>query len=89
MRERVGPYGWAAPLYRAAGWAGVLPLPAGRKVPPPKLEHADGTAVSFTGRHGIDPTAAQIRAWVRTRSDGNVALRLPFGVSVACVARRV
>jgi len=61
-------YGTAAPLYLAAGWVGVLPLPYGRKTPPP-----DG----FTGRQGVDPTLAEVRAWVRRFPGGNVALRLP------------
>ncbi|MBX6721648.1 MAG: bifunctional DNA primase/polymerase [Dactylosporangium sp.] len=65
--RRLG-YGTAAPLYLAAGWVGVLPLPYGRKTPPP-----DG----FTGRHGVDPTLAEVRAWVRRFPGGNVALRLP------------
>jgi hypothetical protein len=33
-------------LYHKAGWSGVLPLPAGKKFPPP-----DG----FTGYTGLDP----------------------------------
>jgi len=65
--RRLG-YGAAAPLYLAAGWVGVLPLPYGRKTPPP-----DG----FTGRHGVDPTLVEVRAWVRRFPGGNVALRLP------------
>lgn len=68
--QRVG-YRAAAPAYLAAGWTGVLPLPAGRKVPPP-----DG----FTGRTGVDPTVAEIRGWARRFPGGNVALRLPATV---------
>ena len=34
-------YATAAPLYRAAGWMQVIPLPEGRKTPPP---------AGFTGR---------------------------------------
>jgi hypothetical protein len=61
-------YGDAAPLYVAAGWAGVLPLPAGRKVWPPR---------GWTGRVQRWPNAARIGWWMRQEPDGNVALRLP------------
>lgn len=39
-------YGYtaAAPMYRAAGWMQVIPLPEGRKTPPP---------AGFTGRRAI------------------------------------
>jgi hypothetical protein len=61
-------YGSAAPLYLSAGWVGVLPLPRGRKLPPPP---------GHTGRDGADPTRARVRAWVRRCPGGNLALRLP------------
>ena len=48
-------YGEAAKRWRDAGWLGVLPLPVGRKSPPP-----DG----FTGRNGRDPTEAEVARWV-------------------------
>lgn len=63
-----GGYAEAASLYRAAGWEGVLPLPAGRKENPP---------TGFTGTGGAWPTTSQINAWRIAHADGNVALRLP------------
>lgn len=73
-------YGDAAGLYLAAGWAGVLPLPPRAKKRPPKVWLSPTEAVSFTGYDGVDPTAAQVRAWMRTRPGGNVALRMPATV---------
>lgn len=59
-------------LYRKAGWAGVLPLPPGKKFPPP-----DG----FTGWHGADPSGADSQAWIddfaEYRNTGQLALRMP------------
>lgn len=67
-----GPYAEAAWAYRAAGWAGVLPLPAMEKWPPPS---------GYTGWAGIDPSGADVQAWIEgPQAAGNVALRLPAGV---------
>lgn len=64
-------YATAAPIYRAAGWVGVLPLPSGRKSPPP-----DG----YTGETGAWPSDDDIAEWVTKKADGNLGLRLPDGV---------
>jgi len=68
-----GPYARAARLYRAAGWAGVLPLgdKPGRKSPPPN---------GFTGHGKPDPSGADIEAWIETHGGRNIGLRAPAGV---------
>jgi Bifunctional DNA primase/polymerase, N-terminal len=59
----------AAGQYRAAGLMGTLPLPAGRKFPPPS---------GFTGATGRFPTDADIAAWSDQLGESfNLALRLP------------
>jgi len=60
-------------MYRDAGWTGVLPLPAGAKSPPPR---------GYTGWAGVDPSGADVQAWVEgeTTAVGNIGLRLPRGV---------
>ena len=65
-------YMLGAPVYRAAGWEGVCPLPEGRKLPPP---------VGFTGWAGKYPDDAQIDAWCRDPfyRYGNLMLRLSPG----------
>ena len=65
-----GPYGDNALAYLENGWH-PLPLPAGAKTPPPG---------GFTGAGGAVPTRGVIEAWVKTRPEGNIALRLPEGV---------
>lgn len=69
----MGPYAEAAWTYRAAGWAGVLPLPAGAKKPAP---------AGYTGWAGVEPSGADVQAWVEGERTalGNIALRLPAGV---------
>jgi len=64
-------YAQAAALWRGKGWPGVLPLPQGRKGPPPG---------GFTGADGRDPTDAEADAWVGSCPYANAALRLPVGV---------
>ena len=65
-------YGRGAPLYREAGWPGVLPLPPAAKSPPPK---------GFTGRDGKWPTAGQIEEWVALKPPAsNLMLRIGHGV---------
>src|SRR5262245_39607575 len=59
----------AVARYRAAGWPGVLPVPAGAKSPVP---------VGFTGRDGGWPSDAEYAHW--RDHTGNVALRLPEGL---------
>lgn len=65
------PYAAAANLYRSLGWQGVLPLPKGKKSPPP-----DG----WTGARAPYPTDAQVAEWLATNADGNVGLRMPPNV---------
>ena len=73
--EQAWTYESAHGLYRKAGWSGVLPLPAGKKFPPP-----DG----FTGWHGLDPSGADSQEWiddfVEYRGTGQLALRMPSTV---------
>jgi len=67
-----GPYAEAGGLYWAAGWRGVLPLPAGEKGPPPR---------GFTGWAGVDPSGADIYTWLDgPEAGGNIGLRLPVGI---------
>jgi hypothetical protein len=65
------PYLDAAPEYHAAGWTGVLPLPAAKKHAPP---------TGFTGDSGAWPTVADIKAWIAQQPTGNIALRLDENV---------
>jgi len=67
----VNPYQDAALTYWAAGWRGVLPLPAGAKDPPPH---------GWTGADGGYPSYADVWAWREDNPSGNVALRLPDGL---------
>lgn len=68
----MGPYGETAWTYRAAGWAGVLPLPVGAKWPPPP---------GFTGWAGVEPSGPDVQAWIDgPQGAGNIGLRLPPGV---------
>ena len=64
-------YGQAAPMYWAAGWRGILPMPRGRKFPPP---------TDYTGYAALTPSYPDITAWCEDRPDGNIALHLPDGV---------
>lgn len=48
-------YATAHAVYRRAGWTGPLPLPAGRKVPPPE---------GFTGWTGLYPSGADSQSWI-------------------------
>lgn len=64
-------YSRGAWLYRGAGWRGVLPLPPGKKFPPPS---------GFTGYDGEWPTDEKIRQWVAKESpNGNLGLRMDYG----------
>ena len=66
------PTGYAKvwPLYWDAGWRGVLPLPSGRKFPPPR-----GT----TGYDAPLPSYADCWAWAEEHPRGNLALRMAPG----------
>lgn len=61
------PYAYGTPLYRAAGFAGTLPLPRGEKHPPP---------TGYTGIKAIDPDPARVEQWREQQPDGNICLRL-------------
>lgn len=70
------PYWDSFEAYYQAGWAGILPLPAGQKKPVP---------AGFTGNHGVWPSWPDVMAWAEDRPGANVALRLPehvIGVDV-------
>lgn len=64
-----GPFSRAAKRYRAAGWLGTLPLPAGAKNPPPS---------GYTGHGAPHPDDKRIARWraERARAQANIALRL-------------
>jgi hypothetical protein len=65
-------YQVGAPLYRQAGWQGVLPLPPGQKFPPLK---------GYTGHDGAWPTEQQIEGWIRDEPlNANLMLRLNYGL---------
>ncbi len=71
QHDKDGIYRRAAPLYRAAGWRGVLPLPPRQKWPPPK---------GFTGYDGVWPSDEQIARWSAERPpDANLGLRVDYG----------
>ena len=59
------PYAEAYELYHAAGWC-PIPLPAGKKYPPP-----DGV----TGDAGRPPTIGTMRAWAE-RGPHNIGVRV-------------
>ena len=60
-------YGDAAPLYIRRGWKTPLPLPSGRKYPPPD---------ESTGNYPeVDPGI--IESWVEQYDDQNLGLRMP------------
>jgi len=67
----MNPYADAALVYWAAGWRGILPLPAGAKDPPPH---------GWTGADGAVPSYADVWAWREQHPSGNLALRLPDGL---------
>ena len=68
-------YGYtaAAPLYRAAGWMQVIPLPEGRKTPPPS---------GFTGRSRKTVTDEQVQVWSQATPNANTGIVIPEGVLV-------
>ncbi|MCV7068336.1 bifunctional DNA primase/polymerase [Mycolicibacterium farcinogenes] len=61
------PFATGAPMYRAAGWAGTLPLPDGKKHPPP---------TGWTDKAAPYPNADQTAQWIEQRATGNICLRL-------------
>lgn len=66
-------YAAAAPLYRAAGWMQVIPLPEGRKTLPPS---------GFTGRSRKPVTDEQVRFWSQSDPTANTGIVIPEGVLV-------
>jgi Bifunctional DNA primase/polymerase, N-terminal len=68
--ERPSPYERTARVYLERGYD-PLPLPAGRKHPPPK---------GFTGYGGALVTERDVARWLRLGPFGNIALRAPEGV---------
>lgn len=66
-------YAAAAPMYRAAGWMQVIPLPEGRKTPPP---------AGFTGRSRKPVTDEQMRFWSQANPNANTGIVIPEGVLV-------
>ena len=68
-------YGYtaAAPMYRAAGWMQVIPLPEGRKTPPP---------AGFTGRSRKPVTDEQVQVWSQATPNANTGIVIPEGVLV-------
>lgn len=66
-------YAAAAPLYRAAGWMQVIPLPEGRKTPPPS---------GFTGRSRKPVTDEQVWFWSQSDPTANTGIVIPEGVLV-------
>lgn len=66
-------YAMGAPLYRAAGWSGVLPLRDRQKVP---------LLAGFTGYDGVWPTEAQVSEWMLKWPTSNLGLRVEYGILV-------
>lgn len=73
MTTDVFGYAQAAPYYRTAGWMQVIPLPEGRKTPPP---------TGFTGRSRKTVTPDQINLWAQWNPNGNTGIVIPEGVLV-------
>ena len=66
----VHPYAFSASHYFVAGWS-PLPLPPGEKSYPP---------TGYTGGKGRNAEPEKVDYWIRTKPDGNVALRMPPGL---------
>lgn len=60
-------YAGAGRRYHGAGWGSPLPLPAGRKKPPP---------AGWTGYGAPMASAADVEAWCEEYPDGNIGMRL-------------
>jgi hypothetical protein len=70
-QRNLKPYLEAADVYIEAGWTQPLPLPPGKKGPPPK---------GYTGREGQAPSPADIQTWKEFKPSSNIALRMPLDV---------
>ena len=66
-----GLYADAVGEYWQAGWRGLLPLPPGKKYPPP---------LEWTGHGAPYPSWPDVMAWAEEQPDANLALRMPPGV---------
>lgn len=66
-----GTYAELAPVYLASGYDAPIPLPYGRKKPPPS---------GFTGYGGQRPSVAQVQEWCEERPHDGVAIVCPEGV---------
>jgi hypothetical protein len=66
------PFAHSVWAYRSAGWTGAIPLPAGRKYPPPR---------GYTGWAGVTPSGADVQAWCDgSEAASNIGLHLgPVG----------
>jgi hypothetical protein len=63
------PFAQAVAKYQKAGWGGTLPLPAGKKNPPP---------TGFTGHKAPYPTREKLLGWLNDpkRKRANICIRL-------------
>ncbi|MDE5640769.1 MAG: bifunctional DNA primase/polymerase, partial [Bifidobacterium castoris] len=66
-------YAAAAPLYRAAGWTQVIPLPEGRKKPPPS---------GYTGTRAVPVDDATVNWWSNAMPNANTGIVIPAGVLI-------
>lgn len=66
VRDVLPPYAFSAGMYSDHGWS-PLPLPPGKKTYPP---------VGYTGQKGRRAEPEKINYWIRTKPNGNVALRM-------------
>lgn len=80
--EQGGPFGRSVARYRAAGLAGVFPLPAHRKSPP---------VTGYTGKPGKCADDDQVDAWLSDAKhhDANIGLWLGITVLVSGVKYQV
>lgn len=81
--ETMPVYALAMAAYVDAGWPSVLPLPPGKKTPPP---------AGCTGAVASDPTPEQMAAWAELYPDANVGLRCPdqvIGIDIDDYGRKV
>ena len=68
----LGVFRVGAPLYREAGWRGVLPLPPAKKHPPLK---------GYTGHDGAWPTHDEMMGWIQDQPVcANLMLRINHGL---------
>lgn len=68
---RTNPYREGAPVYWGAGWRGVIPIPHGRKSPPPE---------GWIGAGAEYPSWPDVQTWLEDDEPRNLALRLPSDI---------